>query len=33
MLKNAGGIPGYGNQPELWAAGTRFDYDNPEHRV
>jgi hypothetical protein len=33
MLKNADGIPAHGNQPELWAAGTRFDYDNPEYRV
>jgi multimeric flavodoxin WrbA len=33
MLKDAGGIPAYGNQPELWAAGTRFDYANPEHRI
>ncbi len=32
MLKDAGGIPAHGNQPELWAAGTRFDYENPEHR-
>jgi len=33
MLKVAGGIPAYGNQPDLWAAGARFDYANPEHRV
>jgi multimeric flavodoxin WrbA len=33
MLKNAPGIPAHGNQPELWAAGARFDYENPEHRV
>jgi multimeric flavodoxin WrbA len=32
-LKDAGGIPAHGNQPELWACGARFDYDNPEHRV
>jgi multimeric flavodoxin WrbA len=33
MLKDRGGIPAYGNQPERWACGARFDYDNPEHRV
>ena len=33
MLENAGGIPAHGNQPALWACGTRFDYGNPEHRV
>jgi hypothetical protein len=33
ILKDAGGIPAYGSQPELWACSTRFDYDNPEHRV
>jgi multimeric flavodoxin WrbA len=33
MLKDHGGIPAYGNQPERWACGARFDYDNPEHRV
>ena len=33
MLKDRGGIPAYGNQPELWAAGTRFDYENPEYRM
>jgi multimeric flavodoxin WrbA len=32
-LKDAGGIPAHGNQPEQWACGTRFEYDNPEHRV
>ncbi len=32
-LKDAGGIPAHGNQPELWAAGARFDYENPEHRI
>ncbi len=29
ILKEAGGIPAYGNQPEVWAADTRFDYENP----
>jgi multimeric flavodoxin WrbA len=33
MLKDAGGIPAHGNQPELWSAGERFAYDNPEYRV
>jgi multimeric flavodoxin WrbA len=33
MLKDAGGIPAYGNQPQEWAAGTRFDYENPEYRM
>jgi multimeric flavodoxin WrbA len=33
MLKDAGGIPAYGNQRTLWDAGSRFDYENPEHRT
>ena len=33
MLKDAGGIPAYGNQRTAWDAGTRFDLANPEHRV
>ena len=33
MLKSASGVPAHGNQPQLWAAGARFDYENPEHRV
>ena len=32
MLKDAGGIPAYGNLPEEWKAGTRFDFENPEYR-
>lgn len=32
MLKDAGGIPAYGNQRKEWDAGTRFDFENPEHR-
>ncbi len=32
MLKNAGGIPAYGNQRTEWDAGTRFDFSNPEYR-
>ena len=33
MLKDAGGIPAYGNQRPQWDAGTRFDLANPEHRA
>ena len=33
MLKDAGGIPAYGNQRTAWDAGTRFDLANPEHRT
>lgn len=32
MLKNAGGIPAYGNQRKQWDAGARFDFENPEYR-
>jgi len=32
MLKNAGGIPAYGNQRSKWDAGARFDFENPEYR-
>jgi multimeric flavodoxin WrbA len=32
LLKDAGGIPAYGNLPEEWKAGTRFDFENPEYR-
>lgn len=32
MLKDANGFPAYGNQPELWKAGNRFDHPNPEYR-
>ena len=32
MLKDAGGVPAYGNQRSEWDAGCRFDYPNPEHR-
>jgi multimeric flavodoxin WrbA len=32
MLKDAGGIPAYGNQRTEWDAGTRFDFENPEYR-
>ncbi|MFN8016432.1 MAG: flavodoxin family protein [Acidimicrobiia bacterium] len=31
MIKNAGGIPAYGNQRTKWDAGSRFDYENPEY--
>ena len=32
IVKEAGGIPAYGNQRSEWDAGCRFDYENPEHR-
>lgn len=32
MVKNAGGVPAYGNQRSEWDAGDRFDLENPEHR-
>jgi len=32
MIKDAGGIPAYGNQRSLWEAGCRFDSPNPEYR-
>ncbi|MPZ94742.1 MAG: flavodoxin family protein [Propionibacteriales bacterium] len=32
MLKDAGGIPAYGNQRTAWDAGERFDFENPEYR-
>ncbi len=32
MLKDAGGVPDYGNQRSEWNAGTHFDFENPEYR-
>ena len=32
LLKDAGGIPAYGNQKSPWADGARFGYENPEYR-
>ena len=32
MLKDAGGIPAYGNQRSEWDAGCRYDFENPEYR-
>jgi multimeric flavodoxin WrbA len=32
MLRDAGGIPAYGNQRTGWDAGCRPDFPNPEHR-
>jgi multimeric flavodoxin WrbA len=32
VLRQAGGIPAYGNQRSAWDAGSRFDYENPEYR-
>ena len=32
LLKDAGGVPAYGNQRSEWDAGCRFDFENPEYR-
>jgi len=32
MLKDAGGVPAYGNQRSKWDGGARFDFQNPEYR-
>lgn len=32
MLKDAGGMPAYGNLPEAWKAGEDFGFPNPEYR-
>jgi multimeric flavodoxin WrbA len=32
LLKDAGGIPAYGNQRSKWDDGARFDFQNPEYR-
>ncbi len=32
MLRDAGGIPAHGNQPEAWKAGDDLDFPNPEYR-
>ena len=32
MLKDAGGLPAYGNQRREWDAGARFDFPNPDYR-
>ena len=32
MLKDAGGVPAHGNQPEAWEAGCKFDFQSPEHK-
>ncbi len=32
VLKQAGGIPAYGNQAKQWLDGERFGYENPEYR-
>ncbi len=32
MLKDAGGIPAHGNQPEAWDAGCKTDFHSPEHK-
>lgn len=30
LLKDAGGIPAYGNQSEAWSRGERFGFESPE---
>ena len=32
MLKDAGGVPAYGNQRKAWDAGSRFDFDSPTNK-
>jgi multimeric flavodoxin WrbA len=31
MLKDAGGVPAHGNQPDVWKAGCHTDFHSPEH--
>lgn len=33
MLKASRGLPNHGNDRNAWAAGCRFNYENPEHRA
>ncbi len=32
MLKDAGGLPAYGNEATAWKKGEHFGYENPEYR-
>ena len=32
LLRDAGGVPAFGNQRRAWDAGARFDFPNPEYR-
>lgn len=32
LLKDAGGVPAYGNQKSAWSDGAHFGYENPEYR-
>ncbi len=32
MLKDAGGVPAFGNQRDKWKDGERFGFENPEYR-
>jgi len=32
MLKDAGGLPAFGNQRDKWKDGERFGFENPEYR-
>jgi multimeric flavodoxin WrbA len=33
LLKDAGGLPGHGNDRNAWQAGFRFDHENPEYGI
>lgn len=32
LLKDAGGIPAHGNQPDQWESGCHTDFHSPEHK-
>ncbi len=32
MLKDNGGIPAHGNQPDVWEVGCNTNFQNPEHK-
>ena len=32
LLKDNGGIPAHGNQPDAWEAGCKTSFNNPEHK-
>jgi multimeric flavodoxin WrbA len=32
MIKDAGGVPTYGNQRTAWSKGNHFDFENPKYR-
>ncbi len=31
-LKDAGGFPAHGNQPDVWDSGCHTDFHSPEHK-